>query len=63
MLKAIVGFRIEVTRLEGKEKLHQNHAEERRRKVIRALEAQGDEESQAVAALMTATLKPPAHGL
>ena len=25
MLKAIVGFRIEVTRLEGKAKLNQNH--------------------------------------
>lgn len=56
MLKAIVGFRIEVTRLEGKAKLNQNHPEERRRKVIRALEAQGDEESRAVAKLMAATL-------
>ena len=39
LLKAIVGFRIEITRLEGKWKLSQNHPEERRRKVIRALEA------------------------
>jgi transcriptional regulator len=39
MLKAIVGFRIEISRLEGKWKLSQNHPEERRRKVIRALEA------------------------
>jgi transcriptional regulator len=51
-LKAIVGFRIEVTRLEGKRKLSQNHSEARRLKVMRALEAQPDADSQAVAALM-----------
>ena len=33
MLKAIVGFRIEITRLEGKWKLSQNQPEQRRRKV------------------------------
>src|SRR5918998_521149 len=43
LLRAIVGFRIEVTRLEGKWKLSQNHPEERRRKVIRALAARPDE--------------------
>jgi transcriptional regulator len=53
MLKAIVGFHIEITRLEGKWKLSQNHSEERRRKVIRALGARADEESRAVAALMS----------
>jgi transcriptional regulator len=53
MLKAIVGFRIEITRLEGKWKLSQNHSEERRRKVIRALGTQTDEGSRAVAALMS----------
>ena len=57
MLKAIVGFRIELSRLEGKAKLNQNHPEERRRKVIRALEAQTDDDSRAIARLMTATLK------
>jgi transcriptional regulator len=57
MLKAIVGFRIEISRLEGKAKLNQNHPEERRRKVIRALEAQADEDSQAIARLMAARLK------
>ena len=57
MLKAIVGFRIEVSRLEGKAKLSQNHSEERRRKVIRALEAQAEENPQAIAELMAATLK------
>jgi transcriptional regulator len=63
MLKAIVGFRLEISRLEGKAKLNQNHTEERRRKVIRALEAQADEDSQTIAMLMTVTLKPSAHGL
>lgn len=52
MLKAIVGFRIEITRLEGKWKLSQNHPEERRQRVIRALTAQTDEDSQAIADLM-----------
>ena len=53
MLKSIVGFRIEVTRLEGKWKLSQNHPEERRRKVIRALEARPDDDSRAIARLMS----------
>jgi transcriptional regulator len=57
MLKAIVGFRIVLSRLEGKAKLNQNHSAERRRKVIRALEAQTDEDSREIAKLMTATLK------
>jgi transcriptional regulator len=52
MLKAIVGFRIEITRLEGKWKLSQNHPEGRRQKVRRALESQADEGSRAVAASM-----------
>ena len=52
MLKAIVGFRIEISRLEGKWKLNQNHSEERRRRVIRALEARPDDDSQEIAAIM-----------
>jgi transcriptional regulator len=63
MLRAIVGFRIEITRLEGKAKLNQNHPEERRRKVIRVLEARADEDSRAIAGLMDAALKPPARRL
>ncbi|MFO0866113.1 MAG: FMN-binding negative transcriptional regulator [Gemmataceae bacterium] len=50
----IVGFRIEISRLEGKAKLNQNHPEERRLKVIRALEVQHSENSQSVAKLMAA---------
>jgi len=52
MLRAIVGFRIEITRLEGKWKLSQNQSEGRRRRVIRALSGRSDEDSQAVAAMM-----------
>ena len=53
MLKAIVGFRIEITRLEGKWKLGQNHPEARRRRVIRALEARPDDDSREIARLMS----------
>jgi transcriptional regulator len=57
LLKAIIGFRIQITRLEGKWKLSQNHPEERRWKVVRALEAQGDDDSQETAALMRTALE------
>ena len=56
LLRAIVGFRIEITRLEGKWKLSQNHPEERRRKVIRALAARADDDSRAIAGMMEETL-------
>jgi len=56
MLAQIVGFRIEVEKIEGKWKLNQNHPAERRRKVVRALRQRGDENAQAVAALMQALL-------
>lgn len=52
LVKAIVGFRIEIDRLEGKWKLNQNHPEERRRKVIRALEKSTDPDAQEIARLM-----------
>lgn len=54
LLKAIVGFRIEITRLEGKWKLSQNHPEERRQRVARTLSEQADDDSRAIAALMGA---------
>jgi transcriptional regulator len=56
MLKEIVGFEIEITRLEGKHKLNQNHPEARRQKVIKALEHQSDENSLAIAQLMRSML-------
>ena len=58
MLKAIVGFRVEITRLEGKWKLSQNHPEARRQKVMRALAARPDEDSREIARLMSAGLPP-----
>jgi transcriptional regulator len=53
MLKAIIGFRIEITRLEGKWKLSQNHPEGRRQRVIRALKARTDEDSQTIGRMMS----------
>ena len=52
LLGGIVGFRVEVTRLEAKWKLNQNHPRERRERVIRALEAEGGEDARAVAEAM-----------
>ncbi len=56
LLKAIVGFRIEITRLEGKWKLSQNHPEERRRKVANALGLEESDDSREVARLVLETL-------
>src|SRR5262245_44984753 len=52
MSGAIVGFRLEISRLEGKWKLNQNHPRERRQKVVNALSDSGDELSLAIAELM-----------
>ena len=41
MLTQIVGFRIEIEKIEGKWKLNQNHPAERRQKVVRALRRAG----------------------
>ncbi|MDY3554533.1 FMN-binding negative transcriptional regulator [Gemmata sp. JC717] len=59
LLPQIVGFRIEIERLEGKKKLSQNHPRERREKVIQALELDGSADGAAVAALMRDTLSKP----
>jgi transcriptional regulator len=56
MLAQIVGFRIEVEKIEGKWKLNQNQPVERRRKVVRALRQRGGENAEGVAALMEAML-------
>jgi transcriptional regulator len=48
----IVGFRIEIDRIEGKWKLNQNHPAERRRRVIAALREQGYEDARQIADLM-----------
>jgi transcriptional regulator len=54
MLGQIIGCRIEIEKIEGKWKLNQNHPVERRRKVIEVLRGHGDENSQAIAAMMQA---------
>ncbi len=56
MAAQVVGFRIEVSRWEGKWKLAQNHPVARRRRTIAALESQGDINAHEIAALMRATL-------
>lgn len=56
LLDAIVGFTIEITSIEGKWKLNQNHSEERRQKIIDGLETRPDENSAQIADLMRATL-------
>ena len=52
LLKGIVGFEIDIDRLEGKWKLNQNHPAERRAKVVRALQSVGDHDADEIAALM-----------
>jgi transcriptional regulator len=58
LLLQIVGFQIEITRLEGKWKLNQNHSETRRRRVIDQLRKQRNSDSQSVAELMEQSLHP-----
>ena len=57
LLKMIAGFKIEITRWEGKWKLSQNHSEEKRLNVIQALK-QGDPGAQAVAKFMEEKRNP-----
>lgn len=57
--KAIVGFKIQITELEGKWKLSQNHSMERRQRVIEALKRQPDAASRQIAELMRETLVRP----
>ena len=52
MLSAIVGFEIEITRLDGKFKLSQNRPESDHPLVIEALEQLGSDDALGVAALM-----------
>lgn len=52
LLASIVGFRIELTRLEGKWKLNQNHPESRRERVASELATHVDDDSRAIARLM-----------
>ncbi|MDG0029688.1 FMN-binding negative transcriptional regulator [Priestia sp. Y58] len=50
--KGIVGFKIDITNMEGKQKLSQNHSVERQQLVIEKLEQTSRENEQKVAELM-----------
>ncbi|MCG6147616.1 transcriptional regulator [Leptospira levettii] len=54
--KGIVPFRIQITELDGKEKLSQNHTRERRLRVIENLERMPGENEKAIAKLMKQSL-------
>ncbi len=54
LLKGIVGFKLSITRLEGKWKMSQNRPEEDRLGVIRGLRTEGGPAEAAVAELMAA---------
>jgi transcriptional regulator len=56
MAKQVVGFTIDVRRLEGKWKLNQNHPRERREKVMRVLADSSHADGREIAALMEASL-------
>lgn len=57
LLAMIVGFRIDIEHIEGQTKLSQNHAVERRERVIRGLRDETDPQAAAIADLMQATLE------
>lgn len=52
MMKGIVGFELEITRLEGKWKMSQNRPEADRAGVVAGLQAQGGERERAVAKIV-----------
>ncbi len=62
MLEQIVGFRIEIEKIEGKWKLNQNHPVQRRSKVVRALEERGHENALAVARMMQGRMSSEGGG-
>lgn len=57
LLTAIVGFEIDIERLEGKWKLNQNHPAERRGQIIRGLQLTGRHDELQIAELMQGTLE------
>jgi transcriptional regulator len=56
----IVGFKIKITRMEGKWKLSQNHSKERQERVVNALETKGDANSQQISKLMRENIQKAA---
>jgi transcriptional regulator len=57
MLKAIVGFKIDIVRVEAKFKLGQNRSREDQEKMLHQLQAAPDEESRALAKFIVAQRK------
>ena len=56
MIQRIVSFQIEITQLQGKWKLNQNHPEGRRRRVSEQLNTLGGDNDRQIAALMAASM-------
>ncbi len=57
MLNAIIGFRFNVSRIQGKYKLSQNKSEADRQGAIDALQSAGSENELAIASLIQQTLE------
>ena len=57
MNKGIQGFKIKITKIEGKEKLSQNHSLQRRELVVQQLEQSSNTDEQQISLLMKANLK------
>ena len=56
LARQVVAFEIPIDRLEGKSKLNQNHASDRRERVVAALKQQGGEDALEIARLMRTDL-------
>ncbi|KIL49234.1 transcriptional regulator [Jeotgalibacillus soli] len=54
--KKIVGFEIEINRIEGKWKLNQNHSSERQKIIINRLETRNEYNSKEIAELLKKNL-------
>jgi len=61
MLRAVVGFSIEVTRVEAKFKLGQNRSKEDQDGMLHGLQASPDSGSQELAKFITAQAQPPSE--
>ena len=57
MNKGIQGFKIKINKIEGKEKLSQNHSLQRRELVVQQLEQSSNTDEQQISLLMKANLK------
>ena len=57
LIKGITAFKIEITEMQGKKKISQNHPEERQKRVISELEKLDDEYSKEIVLRMKSSLK------